>query len=1127
MLSKKMAFSLTSLITIFALFFVVTPAMAGEFGVTMRVHPGADVSTEDGAQVLREDITVLVRFDKIVKHGSGTGFDKSDITVIGYNKDGGARTVPAIPSVMVDSPNDGRNYWFVLPAPDNNTVRTFLYIPKHVVELVDPTAEIGDDGKRKAAGKNAAATLTVNYLDRDRGNPKVYSIKRADNSVVPVKAATVDVVITLSEQPKEFKKDHIDVSNATHGDPEAVTPIAEETVETLSRNVLTSSLTLTPPRGLYTPATPPEDNPDTPDVDESIGIHEAINGNTDYEDPGNTADPPVFTLPTAAPVAPATAGAPVDVPSKTLTVASTTTPVLPVGTDRTVEPTMPQVTDFQAAAAYEAAVQFYLALKAVNDAYKEELERHNAYMDAVRAEMEKDQAQNDRELQDHGITLQRATGRTTMLYPYVLTITPEYKKTDPIVVRVKSFEDVSGNKYMPEAVPGRNDVEGSNKLTIQVNEAKVNATTQIARALGIPIELPKDKVIPAGGYLIVAENIDASDIHVPPGKVDESPKAHERNTKERLYNVIVTDIPNLETHLSNGGIIDVVGPKDLIITEIMWGSDRSYDNPGKSQWIELYNAGAEYKTQDGDNTTILRFYDGTDTLPAMSTVHDRVGTTDALGLTWSLAGKGLSGRTAEKVAGTAATVAIPTEPLASMYRVITTAGTPANGREADSWKQSTLPSTNFESNRIGVHIGTPGAATVMSVAEKLALERAAEAKAAADAAAAKAAVTKTEATGTIPQNGNVYISEIMFDGGGRLPQWIEIANGSRSEEVNLSGWTITVDNATDDADVSVGTVTFTIPAGTTIGMFGQQEKPSTLLVVTEAARNDLGHRDGYLLNLWESNQDELILAGVSTRRYSLLSSEAFMITLAPPAPTKMKVAATATVSEKAAARAADARAMLKHEAASDMVGNLSAAGAAEWVLPTTTEGGRSSIIRTHLPITRGRGPAEPEDGDMMEGWVLAKDTSFAQPVHFRIISYYGAASDVGTPGFRAGGALPVELSHFSPARDRVTDAVVIKWSTESELNNAGFFIKRSQQRDGEFKVINTTMVPGAGTTSEKQFYTYKDTTAQPNVVYYYQIEDVSLDGQRQTLTRGIRLKGHVGAAGKVTTLWGELKTSHE
>ena len=205
-----------------------------------------------------------------------------------------------------------------------------------------------------------------------------------------------------------------------------------------------------------------------------------------------------------------------------------------------------------------------------------------------------------------------------------------------------------------------------------------------------------------------------------------------------------------------------------------------------------------------------------------------------------------------------------------------------------------------------------------------------------------------------------------------------------------------------------------------------------------------------------------------------------------------------------------------------MVGNLGADGAAAWALPMS-EDGRSSIIRRHVQVAIGA--AAPDDGTMMDSWVLASDTSFAAPTHIRAQSYYGAANDVGTPGFRAGGALPVELSHFRPARDKVTGAVVITWSTQSELNNAGFFIKRSQQRDGEFKVINATMIAGAGTISEKQFYTYNDTTAQPNVVYYYQIEDVSLDGNRQTLTNGIRLKGHVSVAGKLTTLWGDLKTS--
>ena len=382
--------------------------------------------------------------------------------------------------------------------------------------------------------------------------------------------------------------------------------------------------------------------------------------------------------------------------------------------------------------------------------------------------------------------------------------------------------------------------------------------------------------------------------------------------------------------------------------------------------------------------------------------------------------------------------------------------------------------------------------------EAAATETAAEkAKAEAAAAAAKAADTSVR----IPQVGQIYISEIMFTGGGTLPQWIEISNGSRTEQVNLGGWTLTVENATADADVSVGAkAVFTIPEGTKIDPSGQHDTPSTVLVVTEQGRNNLdgAMATGQLVNLWTDQQVELILLDVTKRRYSLLSDMAFKITLAPPEP-------DITLS------------------ATDVVGNLGDDGTATWALPTDEDGARSSILRRHIPVSIG--PAEPKDGEMMESWVLASDTSFAQSTHLSAHSYYGLPTDVGTPGFRAGGALPVELSHFRPARNKETGAVVITWSTQSELNNAGFFIKRSQQRDGEFQIINATMIAGAGTTSEKQFYTYTDTTAQPNVVYYYQIEDVSLDGNRQTLTRGIRLKGYVGAAGKATVLWGELKTS--
>ena len=116
--------------------------------------------------------------------------------------------------------------------------------------------------------------------------------------------------------------------------------------------------------------------------------------------------------------------------------------------------------------------------------------------------------------------------------------------------------------------------------------------------------------------------------------------------------------------------------------------------------------------------------------------------------------------------------------------------------------------------------------------------------------------------------------------------------------------------------------------------------------------------------------------------------------------------------------------------------------------------------------------------------------------------------------------LPVTLSHF---RAEHTDTgVVLKWTTESEVDNAGFYIYRSETRDGEFKVVHPSMIQGAGTTSERNTYTWTDTTAQLNVAYYYRIEDVSQAGVRKQLAT-VRMRGFVSASGKLTIRWADLK----
>ena len=155
------------------------------------------------------------------------------------------------------------------------------------------------------------------------------------------------------------------------------------------------------------------------------------------------------------------------------------------------------------------------------------------------------------------------------------------------------------------------------------------------------------------------------------------------------------------------------------------------------------------------------------------------------------------------------------------------------------------------------------------------------------------------------------------------------------------------------------------------------------------------------------------------------------------------------------------------------------------------------------------------------GWFAADEVEELTR-HRRSEHYYGSPSDVATPGFRTEGAdpLPVTLSSFVP---QITDdGVVLSWTTESEIENAGFNILRSETKDGSFVKINTSLIQGAGTTSDRNEYTWTDTTAKPNIEYYYRIEDMSFDGISEVLTTE-RLKGVFTAKNRSLTLWSLFK----
>ena len=341
----------------------------------------------------------------------------------------------------------------------------------------------------------------------------------------------------------------------------------------------------------------------------------------------------------------------------------------------------------------------------------------------------------------------------------------------------------------------------------------------------------------------------------------------------------------------------------------------------------------------------------------------------------------------------------------------------------------------------------------------------------------------------------VTISEVMYDAGRAwdLVQWIELYNSSMTEAIDISNWTLDIRNAADAEEPQRSFVDdeFEFESGTII------PPNRTLLVVSATGATNVPANRVY--DLYTKHGNEL---GLKSRRAYLLSKTGFRLQLMDDATEPKEV---------------------------DTVGNATLEGArvtVDWTLPAVSEAGqvRHSIVRlygaVYNPTKSGTGYETAGDGMVEDSW----NKSGLESGNIGI--YYGHTNDFSTPGFRRGAALPVSLSSFRPVRDKATGEVLIRWITASELNNAGFNILRSETKTGNFKVINVKgIIPGHGTTSEKHVYEWTDTTAKPNVVYYYQIEDVSFDGERATLAT-THLRGNVNAAGKVTTTWGDLKNQN-
>ena len=85
-----------------------------------------------------------------------------------------------------------------------------------------------------------------------------------------------------------------------------------------------------------------------------------------------------------------------------------------------------------------------------------------------------------------------------------------------------------------------------------------------------------------------------------------------------------------------------------------------------------------------------------------------------------------------------------------------------------------------------------------------------------------------------------------------------------------------------------------------------------------------------------------------------------------------------------------------------------------------------------------------------------------------------------------------ELSSFTATPK--AGKVILQWTTESETDNAGFNLYRSESEDGEYIKINDSLIPAQGSSTQGASYEFIDNDVKNRKTYYYKLEDIDLNG---------------------------------
>ena len=132
-------------------------------------------------------------------------------------------------------------------------------------------------------------------------------------------------------------------------------------------------------------------------------------------------------------------------------------------------------------------------------------------------------------------------------------------------------------------------------------------------------------------------------------------------------------------------------------------------------------------------------------------------------------------------------------------------------------------------------------------------------------------------------------------------------------------------------------------------------------------------------------------------------------------------------------------------------------------------------------------------GDLAEGDIVVKNTKgYTFAVHIVDFRYDGVDYLNTSSFFATQKTTEIELSSFTAKAGY--KQVELAWVTETETNNMGFNLYRSEKKHTGYEKINDALIVAKGSDTQGASYKFIDTLLKNRKVYYYKLEDIDKDG---------------------------------